>query len=580
MNVNKKISILKNFTIFLANKYPYLKSDIVNANLRKVSFHVLKSDFIISIFIVSNIYIINLLKFFFGKKNNIAYSFLFPFFYSKLKEILMSATLLNNSKLKEKYSCKNYLAKFNYYNYIVLGSGPAGSITSYYLNKKFPGKVLLIEKGKHISIFKKKHPHDEFVTKWKNGGLNSTIFPLQISFASGECLGGGSEINSGLFHRPGERFLLEWEKKNKFIVPEKYEIDKHFNDIANIISNEKNPAISKSAELFLKGCTKSSAECEHIPQFYSTIEGATQKNTMTKTFINKFINNSGEIQTGYNALKIKRDGKKKIWKIIGTLKGKKKIFYCKKLFINCGALETSKILISSNLFSKKVSYFKFHPMIKMIVEFDENIQKEDQNVHPFQFVDPKERFIIGEASSGRQFMKINFINSRDHYTYVEDNWKKMSVYHCTFSFGSGEIKKFPFINKFFYTYKINNTELQLIKDSLLKASKILFSAGAKKIFLAGTKHVKILKIDNYNEVINKLKKIDELNFSAVHILGGVTSGEDKVCVVDSYGKVKKYTDLYINDSSLINENLLKNPQGTIMFIAKRNIEKFLNENVN
>jgi choline dehydrogenase-like flavoprotein len=79
---------------------------------------------------------------------------------------------------------------------------------------------------------------------------------------------------------------------------------------------------------------------------------------------------------------------------------------------------------------------------------------------------------------------------------------------------------------------------------------------------------------------DKLKKIDELNFSAVHILGGVTSGEDKVCVVDSYGKVKKYTDLYINDSSLINENLLKNPQGTIMFIAKRNIEKFLNENVN
>ena len=90
MNVNKKISILKNFTISLANKYPYLKSDIVNANLRKVSFHVLKSDFIISIFIVSNIYIINLLKIFFGKKNNIVYSFLFPFFYSKLKEILMS----------------------------------------------------------------------------------------------------------------------------------------------------------------------------------------------------------------------------------------------------------------------------------------------------------------------------------------------------------------------------------------------------------------------------------------------------------------------------------------------------------
>ena len=31
-----------------------------------------------------------------------------------------------------------------------------------------------------------------------------------ISFASGNCLGGGSEINSGLFHEPDEKFLKSW----------------------------------------------------------------------------------------------------------------------------------------------------------------------------------------------------------------------------------------------------------------------------------------------------------------------------------------------------------------------------------
>ena len=29
---------------------------------------------------------------------------------------------------------------------------------------------------------------------------------MQIPFASGECLGGGSEINSGLFHKPSKNF--------------------------------------------------------------------------------------------------------------------------------------------------------------------------------------------------------------------------------------------------------------------------------------------------------------------------------------------------------------------------------------
>ena len=78
-------------------------------------------------------------------------------------------------------------------------------------------------------------------------------------------------------------------------------------------------------------------------------------------------------------------------------------------------------------------------------------------------------------------------------------------------------------------------------------------------------------IDNY--LINDFKNI-KLSLSSVHILGGVTSGESKTTIADSFGKVKNCENLYVNDSSLINVDLLKNPQGTIMTIAYRNIENF------
>ena len=52
-------------------------------------------------------------------------------------------------------------------------------------------------------------------------------------------------------------------------------------------------------------------------------------------------------------------------------------------------------------------------------------------------------------------------------------------------------------------------------------------------------------------------------------------GEEKKCLVDSYGKMKNFHNIYVNDSSLINHSLLKNPQGTIMSIANRNIVHFL-----
>ena len=55
----------------------------------------------------------------------------------------------------------------------------------------------------------------------------------------------------------------------------------------------------------------------------------------------------------------------------------------------------------------------------------------------------------------------------------------MSVYHSTYSFGSGKIKKLPFINDFMHTYSIPNSEIKVIKESLLKASKVLFSGGPK-----------------------------------------------------------------------------------------------------
>ena len=91
------------------------------------------------------------------------------------------------------------------------------------------------------------------------------------------------------------------------------------------------------------------------------------------------------------------------------------------------------------------------------------------------------------------------------------------------------------------------------------------------------KHLEItyLSKDNYQEKIYKLKKIKDYKFSSVHILGGITSGENKNCITNSFGKVQGLKNLYINDSSLINSKLLKNPQGMVMSIAKNNIDNFI-----
>ena len=581
MKIYKKINLINKFSNFLISKKDSLEVDIASANIRKVSVHILKSDFIVLLFVNIVMYILASMDFLLKRYANVTFSILLFPLYLKFKEILISAILINNSKFFENYRCKNIRVKNEYYDYIVLGSGPSGSINSYYLNEKFPGKVLLLEKGKDVSKFKSKHPQDEFIKKWKNGGFNSTLFPLQIPFASGECFGGGSEINSGLFHKPSKKFLYNWSTKLNFVKPNEDEIDSHFNEIEQILENNKIVPESNSYKFFVKGCKNLKIPFEHIPQFYSKKKedtGSSEKNTMRTTFIKKFLQNNGHAQTGFEAKYINYVKQTGVWEITGKLHSKKKIFRCKNLFLNCGALQTSKILINSKLYSKEVSFFKFHPMIKMIVEFDEQVQKGYENVHPFQFTNSEEEFIVGEASSGGQFIKMNFFNNLKLFDYVKKSWKNMSIYHCTFSIGKGGIMKIPFINKFVYTYQIKNTNLPLIKKALKESAKTLFSGGAKRIFLINSDATEELNAENYDMKISKLKRIANLKFSSVHILGGINSGENSNCIVDSFGKCIKYQNLYINDSSLINENLLRNPQGTVMLIAKRNIENYIKNN--
>ena len=63
------------------------------------------------------------------------------------------------------------------YKFIVVGSGPSGSISSYYLNKSF-GSTLLIEKGGNFATYESKHPGDEFLYKWISYGFTINIIYL------------------------------------------------------------------------------------------------------------------------------------------------------------------------------------------------------------------------------------------------------------------------------------------------------------------------------------------------------------------------------------------------------------------
>jgi hypothetical protein len=86
----------------------------------------------------------------------------------------------------------------------------------------------------------------------------------------------------------------------------------------------------------------------------------------------------------------------------------------------------------------------------------------------------------------------------------------------------------------------------------------------------------ITKIENIESIYLDKISVNDLNLSSVHLLGGLKMGKSEDSPLEIGGKLKyKDINIYINDSTLICERLLKNPQNAIMTISKTNIEILL-----
>jgi len=580
--------LFRNNIFAVINFLAKLKNINVKKNYYPIIFnHITKVNFVVYLAIKIYFFIINLysliiyFKFFHKLKFNQikiiirASNFFFKFLSGKCFEVIHAIICIHiyNSDKAKKNKRKTVLNDF--YEFIVIGSGPGGSITANILNKNFPGKTLLIEKGEEYEAFKSKHSGDELKNQWNDGGITSTIFPLQINFSSGMSLGGGSQINSGLYHEPDEIFCKEWKKK--------YQVKnlnfKDLNKFTKIIKKILKPRIIRQnipfEKYFLKGIDKTKNKFQYIPRLSFKNNKNTASSTMLKTFINEYKKNHGNIASGIEIQYIKRLSEG--WEVYGKNNSKKFKIRCRYLFLCCGSIYTNSLLLNSLRFKnkKKLDNFYFHPMIKVLARYPNKIQEMNQDVSSLQIVNFYPKFIIGSASSSKQFMMVSAYDDKKIYTYINKYWQNITTYHSTFSFGEGKIVKVPLLKKDIFFYNIDNAHLKLIKKALFEMINFAFASGSDEVILLIKKDKKILKRDNYKKFIEKIKNISELNISSVHIMGGVTMGENNDCIADSFGKIKEFRDLYVNDSSLINNKLLKNPQGTVMSLAYRNINEFI-----
>ena len=572
MNKKNLITYLKEIDFFISSFTNEKK--LTNKKFNKIYSSILKAQKIIIIFIFCHLILFKFLTFFtFKKKNNLKILKILKKInflkFNKILQLFFAFKKLaegNNERLLKKKIRTEKILDQDFHENIVVGSGPSGCITAYKLCKA-GYNTLIIEKGNNYSLPKYKHPFSEFQKKWKYSGISGALGKYDFQYASGECVGGGSEINSGLYHEIDENFLnnLKTNNKNNLLKKKKFEWEFL---LGNKDDKLTTPEEKNLKNYFFYGAKKRSLKIEDLKIFFRN----NKKNSMSETILQEAKKKGCSILDNAEVIKFK---KKKYWEIDLVVDKKKRTIFSKRLFLCCGAPYSLNLLKKSNCVDKKFNQnFHFHPMIKIVAKFPKKVNSiNNVNVINTQVSEFYPNYLFGNAASNYEFLKIFSFGNNEMNSDIDKNFEYMSIFHVTFSLGNVNFFKIPFVDDNIIKYKFSDNDLKIIDSGFRNLIDFVFNCGAEYIYIQDEKISKIEKSTNYENILNSYK----YNFSSVHLLGGLKFGDSDDAILNSYGKFKnkKFNNLYVNDSSLLTEKLLKNPQGSIMSITSQNIDQII-----
>lgn len=474
----------------------------------------------------------------------------------------------------------NFFNKRDRFSYecVVVGSGAGGGLTADFLASR--GKeVLVLEEGPDVSLEKGScGVTSSFKKMWRNGGITPIMSNANFLFAEGRCLGGSSMVNAALINHTGEEVLSSWSKKYQVQDIEglsffQERIEKRLGVIT--FEDQEN----KIGQFFKKGARACGLSGFDIPVAARKEGGFWRKNNIRDIFLKRASEYGAKVITNCRVNKIILRGSK-AYAVRATYAGPygKKNFdiSCDKLFISAGATQTPLFLRRSGIKKNIGNSLQFHIYLRMVADFGENLNAYNEYMPSFQIKNKDPDFSMGVSLSSPAViasgLSFNWPQNNAAFPYISN----MAIFYISSkSHSLGTIRNFPLGEaSYFIRYGLNKEDLRSLSSGYAKLGEILFAAGAKNIYPALDKTGAVASFTEMEEYKNDFLPVEKMNLISVHAFSSCPMGEDKKrCAVDSWGKLYGFDNIFLNDASILPSSPGGNPQGPIMAVALRNMEK-------
>jgi choline dehydrogenase-like flavoprotein len=467
---------------------------------------------------------------------------------------------------------------------LVIGSGPGGAVTACQLAEA--GRdVMLVEEGNFLPLDScQAFTLAEMEQKYRNGGVTAALGNPKIAYVEGRCVGGGSEVNSALYHRTPAEILEKWAREFGVVASREADLLPHFqaNESELSVSKLPGPAPAVSRKL-QEGADRLHWRSMEVPRWF-TFDGGKDdqgvptgiRRSMTRSMIPRALDAGCRLFSGTRARRIRRSGE--TWTLYAADSGGRDVrIEAESVFISCGAIHTPALLQRSGFSGPAGRSLQMHPTVKMIAEFPERIGSPIPGVGVHQVKQFAPEFSFGCSISSLPYLALAMLDHRYSPAELHQRWLNMASYYSMISAsGAGSVRSLPGFDDPLVRYALTESDMRTLGTALQKLGELLFAAGAVALYPSINAGPALRSPDELSW-IPKILTRGAANLMTIHLFSSCPMGENRSrCVADSFGRVHRADNLYIADASLLCTAPTVNPQGSIMAFARRNALKFLN----
>jgi choline dehydrogenase-like flavoprotein len=469
---------------------------------------------------------------------------------------------------------------------VVAGSGPGGAITACLLAEA--GRdVLLVEEGPFLPLescapFTK----DEMLQEYRNGGQTVAMGKNKIAYVEGRCVGGGSEINSGLYHRTPPEMLERWRKEFLVEALAESDLSPHFEKCEQDLSVSLLPCPASLASLKLhEGATRLGWKSLEVPRWFRYDRSALRaphsapgkRQSMTETFIPRFLRAGGRLLPKTRVTRLRQAGPNWVAEARNDAHGVIRVA-ADALFLCAGAVHSPALLRRSGITRNIGDSLQVHPTVKMVARFPEPVNTADMGVPVHQVKEFAPRLSFGCSISSPAYLALGLIDHPEAAVSTSRDWQNLAAYYAMItSEGCGSVRNLPGFNDPLVRYGLTENDRCDLANGLRKLAEILFESGATALYPSLSRGP-VLRCRGCLGKLPEILPDGMASLMTIHLFSSCPMGEDKSkCATDSFGCVHGFKNLLVNDASLLCTAPGVNPQGSIMALARRNALKFLSK---